>query len=617
MNELKEKNKNSIISYPDIEKDISSTPIEFVTKKTKSKKQKAIIISTSVFGAIVLILLAIVCINLQSNRIFSNIYIDGINVSHLTKEQAISKIEEEKSALSDYKLDLVCQDIKEEISGNDINGKCDIENAVNQAYSIGRFGNIFSNNVDMIKSNFYKTDISCEYIYDEEKLNTIVSSIIDNLPKLEQSSYTIEDNELIITKGKSGVSIDEDSVKQEIVTALHDASQTELQIPVRVIAPDDIDIDKIHKEIYKEPKNATYNKEPFEIVPHQVGVNFSISLEDAQKILEEEKDEYVIPLTYTTPEITTDEIGTEAFPDLLSSFQTTYIQSKVNRTTNLKVASNSINGVVIMPGETFSYNKTLGPRTAEAGYKMAGMYSGGKEVDGLGGGICQISSTLYNIALLANLEIVERHNHQFLPGYVGAGRDATVVYGALDFKFKNNRNYPIKIESSVGNGYVKMKLYGVKEDSDYEVSFSTTILSTIYPKTVYENTNTLPEGQTKVQSYGQNGCTSVTYKILKRNGKEVSREKLSSDTYSAMSKTVLRGTKKTTSNTTTNTNNNNNNNNNNNSSGNSSTNTNNSNTNNSSNTNNTTNNVSNENTQTNNTEESSANTSSNDVIIEI
>ena len=129
-------------------------------------------------------------------------------------------------------------------------------------------------------------------------------------------------------------------------------------------------------------------------------------------------------------------ISTEAFPDTLSEFSTRYAASNVNRTTNLRLAANQINGTVLMRGETFSYNDGVGERTIAAGYKEAPIYVSGRVEDGLGGGICQITTTLYNAAVFANLEIVERTNHQFVPSYVGAGRDATVVYGAIDFKFK-------------------------------------------------------------------------------------------------------------------------------------------------------------------------------------
>jgi len=545
MNEIKEKKKMSIISYPGIEKDLACEPYDYNSTPKKEKhfgtKKIAFIISGSILGLILLAMLIIILINLHSKTIFSNIFIDGINVSNLSKEEAISKINEEKLALLSHKLSLTYENMSTEITGNDIDATYDIQKSVDEAYSIGRYGNILSNNINMIKTNFNETDLSCDYLYNNDKLNAILTSITSKLPQLQQPSYTINDNELIITKGKSGMVIDNDLVIQNIVKALQNGSTENIQLVAKVIEPEEINLTKIHNEIYVEPVNASYKFDPYEIIPHVTGVDFAISLEEVEAMLAEDKDEYIIPLVFIEPEITTDKIGSEAFPDLLASFETTYIQSKYNRTNNLKVASNSINGVVIMPGEVFSYNQTLGPRTVEAGYKMAGVYSGGKEVEGLGGGICQISSNLYNIAVMANLEIVERYNHQFLPGYVGAGRDATVVYGALDFKFRNNRKYPIKLESSVGNGYAKVKLFGLKEDDDYQVEFSTTILSTIYPQTIYEDTTSLAPGQTQVESYGQNGCKSITYKVLKKDGVEVSRVKLSEDTYSAKNKIILRG----------------------------------------------------------------------------
>ena len=161
-----------------------------------------------------------------------------------------------------------------------------------------------------------------------------------------------------------------------------------------------------------------------------------------------------------------------------------------------------------MPGETFSYNKIVGERTIEAGYKEAPIYVNGRIEDGLGGGICQITTTLYNAALYANLEILERSNHQFIPSYANASRDATVVYGAIDFKFKNNREYPIKITCSVSNGIANFKIFGLKTENDYVVELSSRITKT-----------------TATSIY------SEAYKTLKKNGNVVSTETLSKDIY--------------------------------------------------------------------------------------
>ena len=141
-------------------------------------------------------------------------------------------------------------------------------------------------------------------------------------------------------------------------------------------------------------------------------------------------------------------LGEEAFPDRLATYSTTYNASNYNRSTNLRLSASKINGVILMPGEEFSYNKTLGQRTAAAGYKPAGAYVGGKVVNEYGGGICQTSSTLYNTVLLANLEVTSRTNHCYVSSYVPISRDATVSWGTLDFKFKNNRKNPAFIGPS-------------------------------------------------------------------------------------------------------------------------------------------------------------------------
>ena len=230
-------------------------------------------------------------------------------------------------------------------------------------------------------------------------------------------------------------------------------------------------------------------------------------MSDAKQKLAKSDKECSIPLKTVYPKVTTNMIGRKAFPDLLGQFSTNYVNNPA-RTTNLKLAANKINGTVLLPGETFSYNKVVGARTIAAGYKNAAIYQNGEVVDGLGGGICQISTTLFNAALFANLNIVELHNHQFVPSYVGAGRDATVVYGAKDFKFKHSRKHAIKIECSVSGGVAKFKIYGVKEDTEYDVKVNASIISS-------------------TASY----IKSSTYRTLYLKGKKVSSERIYTCTY--------------------------------------------------------------------------------------
>lgn len=267
-------------------------------------------------------------------------------------------------------------------------------------------------------------------------------------------------------------------------------------------------------------------------------------MEEAKKMIQEQKEEYTIPLKITVPNKTINDLGEDAFPEELSSFSTRYDASNRNRSTNIELATQKINGTVIMPGENFSYNTVVGKRTIEAGFKEGTAYVGGKVVPDVGGGICQVSSTLYNTALLANLEIVERSNHMFLTGYVAASRDATVYYGSLDFVFKNTRSYPIKIVAESKNGVCKVGIYGIKEETEYEVVIQSKVTSYINYTTSYKNDSSLEKGKEVVEQLGANGCRSEAYKILKLNGQVVSQTLLSKDTYNAKEKIVRRGTKK-------------------------------------------------------------------------
>lgn len=546
-----QKEDSQINEKKDINKE-KETKIEDNTKKvvksTEKKKKRIIcLIIISIVLVIAFILsTGLALLNINNTKIISGVSVNGVDISKLTKEEALAKLNEMATQKLDGDILIKSDDFEYEIKLSQIETKYNIEKALEEAYNTGRNGNIFVNNYEIAKAMIFGKDVNIEYTFNEELLDSKLDDMASKVPNaVVEPSYYIEDDKLIINKGKAGNSVDKDKIKQEIIgKILTTNNNEEINIELIQIEPSAIDIDSIYSEVYTEPQDAYYTKDPFEIFPHVNGIDFD--LEAAREMLKEDKDEYEIQLIITVPEITTNEIGTEAFPDLLSSFSTRYDASKTDRTTNLKLAMNKLDGVVVSPGETFSYNKTLGKRTAEAGYKEAGGYAGGKVVQTLAGGICQISSTLYDAVVYANLEIVERHNHMFLAGYVGAGKDATVVYGALDFKFKNTRNYPIMIKTSIGNGVAKIDIYGIKEEVEYDVDIVTTVLSYTPFDVVYEKDSTLAKGKQQVTQNGMNGCKSITYKVLKLNGTEVSRTVLSSDTYDPMDKIIKVGTKKST-----------------------------------------------------------------------
>ena len=518
-----------------------------VDRKKKSKRKKIII--ASIIGIILLIGLLFstifALINMNNSKIISGVKIEGIEVSGLSKDEAKSKLEAIYNEKKEKEIPIKYNEYESSINPSMIELNYDIDKAVDEAMNIGRNNNIFINNYNILFTLIGKKDINVEMSINEEATRKIIEDTGANLPGVViESSYYIEGENLIITKGKEGIKIDTESLLSKVKERLDNAEIIDdyIEIPVTTKTPEPIDVDKIHSEVYKEVQDAYYTKDPFEIHPEVEGVDFNVD-EVKAMIAAEDKDEYTVKLTITKPKVTVNDIGTEAFPDKLGTFTTRYDERDRDRTTNLKLACQKLNNQVVLAGATFSYNKTLGERTIAAGYKNAAVYENGQVVDGIGGGICQISSTLYNAIVDANLETVERRNHQFVTSYVPAGKDATVVYGMTDFKFKNTRKYPVKIIATAQNGIATISIYGVKEEVEYDVELQVKQISTIPVTTVYQEDSSLPAGTEKVKQVGAKGVKTETYLVKSLNGKVVSSELVSRDTYNAMQRIVLRGTK--------------------------------------------------------------------------
>lgn len=281
------------------------------------------------------------------------------------------------------------------------------------------------------------------------------------------------------------------------------------------------DIDKMEEmknevknNLIKEPKNATIIKSKdnkFIIIDSEKGYTFDNDKfnENINKAVYNTNlnDEcIVIEMKEVNPIITRESL--EKIDGIIGSFSTKYDIGEINRSYNLKLATAACNGKVVMPGEIFSYNEALGPRDGR-GYREAYIFINGKVKKGIGGGICQVSSTLYRAAMKANLRSVERTNHMFPVTYAELGKDATVAWGAIDYKFKNGYKSPIYIEAYLSRGRVCFNIYGntrEKENKTYDIVIDKPIKS---------------KDLTKVNSY------FVTYE----NGRVVNREFLGTDIY--------------------------------------------------------------------------------------
>ena len=228
-------------------------------------------------------------------------------------------------------------------------------------------------------------------------------------------------------------------------------------------APAELDLDAIYDEICTAPVDDSLDMTEYRFVPGSYGYSFDLDAAKAALAQAKPGETVSVPMTFVEPEILGDAVY---FRDVLGSCETKHSDNE-NRNTNLRLLCEALNGVVVQPGETFSYNDTLGERTAEKGYKPAPAYSGNRLTDAIGGGVCQGSSTLYNCVLLADLEVVTRSCHGATVAYLPLGLDAAVNWGTTDFQFRNNFHFPVKIEAETTEDLVKMRILGTDEKDYY------------------------------------------------------------------------------------------------------------------------------------------------------
>lgn len=523
-------------------------------EKRDMESKKKTYIAINVFLIIILILLfstVFAITNMNNVNIVKGVSVKGIDISNLSVEEAKTKVTEAINIELLPEIKLKHNDFEITLKPSNIEYSYKLDKVIEDAYKIGRDGDILKNNYKLLFTAFLGEDIKLERQYNEEILNSTIDNIASTIPGVVVNpSYYIENNELIINRGIAGIKVDKEKLKKDILNTIENRNASEillenkivdvLEIPVESAEPEEINIDKIYSEIYKEPQDAYFIEEPFQIIAESDGIDLEKSLDEVKADISiEKKDEYRFALKISKPEKTIKDLGAEAFPYTISKFSTRYDASNIDRSNNLKISANKINGTVLMPGESFSFNKVVGKRTIEDGYRNAKIYQNGQVVDGLAGGICQVSSTLYNAVLMANLQINERRNHSFKTSYLAAGKDATVVYGVKDLKFTNSRTYPIKINVTVENGVIEFSVNGIQEEQEYEIKILPVITQTIPYATEEIIDSTLAPGSRVVVQKGSSGCKVTTYKETRLNGTVVSKEIISNDTYSAL-KSIVR-----------------------------------------------------------------------------
>ena len=290
------------------------------------------------------------------------------------------------------------------------------------------------------------------------------------------------------------------------------------------------------------------NGSEISITPEVIGKHISVD-DLCNKIKEsidpdpEKVETVTIDLQDYSPSITSADLS--KITGVMSSYSSSFSNSDTGRVENLRISTGYINGTLLMPGEEFSYNNTIGPTTPERGYKEANTYVGNKIVPGYGGGVCQVSSALYRAVIQANIRSTERRNHSMTVGYAKPGLDATVAAGYIDYRFVNTYDFPIYIQGYLSGNQVVFNVWGNKEamgGKTYELVNE--ILETYNYGTEEVQDSTLPEGTRVVTSSGSNGCKASGYLVTYENGVQVNKELISTDVYLTRNQVINVGTKK-------------------------------------------------------------------------
>ncbi len=297
----------------------------------------------------------------NDETIQTGVYIKGINVSGLTKEEAVKLVKENLDLELNDHLILKYKNYEYYVEVEQFEAQFDVEASVDLAYQIGRSGNMMKDMKDYASVLMSKIDVEPVLKYSEEALISYLEVIQAQLPdQLEQSSYYVEDDKVMITNGKNGAKIYMDELKETILEEVQDITykNTCIDIPTFTEYPDKINVAAIHDDVYRQMQNAYFTTEPRMVYAEVTGVDFNVAAVENAIEANPDVEEYAIELNLTKPEVTVNDLGMEAFPDLLGTYSTKYVNNP-DRTTNLRLASNKINGKVIMPEEEFSFNKMV------------------------------------------------------------------------------------------------------------------------------------------------------------------------------------------------------------------------------------------------------------------
>ena len=448
------------------------------------------------------------------DTIYPNVFVAGINVGGMTSEEAVAAVADAVAAsYSSATLDVQLPDRTLSFTPDQTNVALDADEAIAEAMAYGRSGNPFS-----AVLNYFSCRSNERYIDLQTVLNLDTDYIRNRIDELAQEVETtlspskVDVNEaagtITVQVGYPDRQLDTEGLYEAVYNAFMNSDFTTLTWDYQETPCELVDLTPYYEQYCTEVQNAEYDEETHTISEEVPGYGFDLEAAQQQLATAEPGSTVVIQMEDIEPEVTKLDLSSEMFGTALHKVSTKYAVNS-NRTNNLDLACKAINGTILNPGEIFSFNDVVGERTAAKGYLPATVFvTGGASESELGGGVCQVASSIYYCSLFLNLEQVHREPHMYVVDYVDFGMDATVYWGSIDYQFKNTLDYPIKIQANIDGGTVNITFWG-PEELDFVVETDYDILET-YPWTTVEEVD-----ETKPVGYRERTVSPYTgYKVV-------------------------------------------------------------------------------------------------------
>lgn len=520
-------------------------PVDGAQTKTKKRGSNAGWIILGLVAALVIGGTAGLCAYAnQYDRVFPGVSLGEQSLAGLTEKQLRERLTTDAMLSEEVVITADGEELGR-YSQKDLGAYIDGDALAGAAWSVGREEGSLSflkNGWTMVSGMFgarHTADVTVHY--NDSVLRAAAESMAAKFDQAQvDGSCELTGEGIYAVKPADGRALDQDALVRDLA-ALDGAAGT-VKASYDTIPGQELDLEAVAQEMNTEPSNARYDIVQGKVVDGQVGV--SLDPQAAQFALDAAApgERIQLPAEVTYPAMTAAELEAVLFRDVLGT-ATTSVGGTSVRKNNVKLAGEFCNGVILNDGDVFDYNATVGKRTTARGFGAAPAYVNGETVDTIGGGICQVSSTIYYATLLSNLEIVERYAHRYAPSYITWGMDATVSWGGPEFKFKNNTGYPIRLDVTYSKSQLTVKVVGTKTDDTY-VKMTYDVLSDTAYETEYVETDELDWGTEKQKQSPYTGHNVVSYRnVYDGNGKLISQNLEAKSNYKSRNRIILVGTR--------------------------------------------------------------------------